>query len=317
VVYPPYLPFVDSMNHLVQARRLRRRLADAGTLWVVAAAASYGYGAVCSRRPYAAWIGTGLESEWAASRPGLTRARRLALGLNAPLLRRLERRVLRGATRLYATSAASRGSVARAAGLPEDRVGVLPIPVDVDGFRPGADEEWVGGLDRPVVVFVGRGDDPRKNLGLLLDAWPSIRRELPEVRLRLAGRPPSGSLPQGVEALGEVSSVADVLRSASLFVLPSRQEGFGIVAAEALASGVPVVTTPCGGPEELVRESGAGVVLPTFEVEALAATVVDLLRDRDRLLLMRATGRAHVEREHAPRVLRDRLAPILEDLGGG
>jgi len=316
VVYPPYLPFVDSMNHLVHARRLRRRLADAGTLWVVAAAASYGYGAVCSRRPYAAWIGTGLESEWAASRPGLTRLRRLALDLNAPLLRRLERRVLRGAARLFATSAGSRRSLASAAGLPEDRVGVLPIPVDVDRFLPGAEEDWIAGLERPVVVFVGRGDDPRKNLGLLLGAWPSIQWELPEARLWLAGRAPSGRLPRGADALGEVSSVADVLRSASVFVLPSLQEGFGIVAAEALAAGVPVVTTPCGGPEALVRDSGGGVVLPGFDAPMLASTVVELLRDPARLARMRASGRAYVEREHAPEALRRRLAPILEDLNG-
>ena len=100
---------------------------------------------------------------------------------------------------------------------------------------------------------------------LLLAAWPEVRARIPGARLRLVGRPPGGTLPTGVEATNEVASVASELRQASLFALPSFQEGFGIVVAEALASGVPAVVTPCGGPEELIRESGAGTVLADFE----------------------------------------------------
>ena len=87
---------------------------------------------------------------------------------------------------------------------------------------------------------------------LLLDAARGSRGA-PDARLRLVGRPPRTPLPAGVEAVGEVQSVAEAIRSASLFVLPSLQEGFGIVVAEALACGVPAVVTPSGGPEELVR----------------------------------------------------------------
>ena len=78
-------------------------------------------------------------------------------------------------------------------------------------------------------------------------------------------------------------SVAAHLRRATLFVLPSWQEGFGIAAAEALATGLPVVTTPSGGPEALVRDSGGGVVLEGFSAEELASTVRELLADPPRL----------------------------------
>ena len=123
-----------------------------------------------------------------------------------------------------------------------------------------------------------------------------MRRRIPDARLRLVGRPPAGPLPAGVEAAGEVASVAPELRQASLFVLPSFQEGFGIVVAEALASGVPAVVTPCGGPEELVRESGGGTVLPDFEPGTLADAIVTALGDRA------AAGRAACAR---PLVRRD------------
>ena len=89
------------------------------------------------------------------------------------------------------------------------------------------------------------------------------------------------------------------------------QEGFGIVVAEAFACGVPAVVTPSGGPEDLVRRSGAGVLLPDWNAGTLADAVVELLGDRDRLFEMRKLGRAYVEREHSGDRLRSLVADAL------
>jgi glycosyltransferase involved in cell wall biosynthesis len=310
LLHPRFVPLVDSVAQLLESRRLAGAVRSARSAWVVAAAAPYGDAAPRSGRPYAAWIGTALDEEWAARRPFLPRSRRLALDLNAPLLRRAERRVLRGARRLYATTPSSRAALAAAAGLAEDTVGILSIPVDTTWFHPAP-----GAEPRPVAVFVGRADDPRKNVRLLLEAWPLVRDELAGATLRIVGRPPAGPLPAGVEAAGEVASVADELRRASLFVLPSLQEGFGIVVAEALASGLAAVVTPCGGPEELVRASGAGAVLTDFAPETLAAAVAGALADPARLAEQGARGRAYVEEHHSPARLREQLAAAFAELG--
>jgi glycosyltransferase involved in cell wall biosynthesis len=180
---------------------------------------------------------------------------------------------------------------------------ILPIPVDVERFAPTLPQPPA----EPTIVFVGRSDDPRKNVGLLLAA----ARQLPEVRIVLAGSPPGGPLPANVSALGVVPDIAAVLARATLFVLPSRQEGFGIAAAEALAAGVPVVTTPSGGPEELVRASGGGVVLSDFSPDELATVVQDLLADASRLEAMRAAGLEYVQREHSPERFRTLLAEAI------
>jgi glycosyltransferase involved in cell wall biosynthesis len=301
-----FRPF-DAGNQLASAARIAPRLRAAQSIWVVATSASYGFAATLSGRPYACWVVTGLADEWAGRRHGLPASRRLALRVNAPILRPLERRVLRKATRVYAVSPWSRGSIARAGGLAEESVGILPIPVDLDRFTPASDEDWRRTLEEPVLAFVGRGDDPRKNVRLLLDAIAL----LPGVRLLLIGAPPRGPLPERVEATGVVPSVVPYLHRATLFVLPSLQEGFGIVAAEALAAGVPVVTTPCGGPEALVAESGGGVVLSGFSPEELATTVRGLLDDVDRLSEMRRSGREHVLREHSPTRFRELLGRAL------
>lgn len=217
-------------------------------------------------------------------------------------LRHLERRVLRGAKRVYATSPGSRDAIAAAAGI--DDVEILPIPVDLERFSPIADDAWRAKLQQPVLVFVGRAWDPRKNVALLLEALPLLRRTIPNARVRLVGEPPRGPLPDGVDAIGAVAEVAPHLQDASLFVLPSHQEGFGIVAAEALAAGVPVLSTRSHGPEELVLRSGGGRLLETFSPDELAATAAEMLGDTATLEAMRRHGREYVAREHNPTTFR-------------
>lgn len=318
--FPAVVPELDSFNHLVNSRRMSRALRTMRSVWVVTTSAHYGFPAVLSGRPYACWVGTGFMEEAEARRNGLRRSRQMALQLNAPVFRRLERDVLRRAARVYATSPASRRAVVAAAELPPESVRVLPIPVDPRRFAPEPDEIWRERLEEPVVVFVGRGSDPRKNVGLLVDAFEEIRRRLPGARLRLVGLMPVASvlrrLPPHAEVTGEVESVAEFLRSASLFVLPSLQEGFGVAVAEALASGVPAVVTPCGGPEDLIRSSGGGLVLCGFDSHELADVVVDLLSDPARLLEMRRRGREYVLHEHSPRRMLELLSGAFSELDG-
>jgi len=272
--------------------------------------AHYGLGALRSGAPYGCWIGTTYDSELAGRRAGLDPGRRLVARLNGPALRRWERDVLAGASVLLAPTEQIADELAATADLERGRVGVLPIPIDTQRFSPLSDEDWV--RRPPRLVFVGRGDDPRKNVGLLLDAFRLVRRAMPKLTLRLVGRPPSGPLPDGVEALGEVPDVAAHVRESRLLVLPSTQEGFGVAAAEALACGVPVVTTPCGGPEDAVRRSGGGRVLSGFDAEELADVTVKLVGDEPTLVSMRAAGRRHVVDRYGLDRFRDSLGSLLD-----
>jgi glycosyltransferase involved in cell wall biosynthesis len=323
LVYVPHPTFarrrltpdrVEVLRQLRGARRLAPDLREPHSVWVAATLATHGLAAARSGRAYGCWIGTSLDDEWEARASGLDRARWLVQKANAPLLRRIEQQVLQRAHRVYATSPSSRAAVATAGGLDERDVLILPIPVDCRRLTPEADATWHARLESPELVFIGRADDPRKNIGLLLTAFETIRTEMPAIRLVLVGRPPLGRLPPGVTATGEIDDVADALRGSTIMVLPSLQEGFGIVVAEALACGVPVVTTPCGGPEELIRASGGGVVLSGFTADELSAELVKLLRDPDALGRMRVGGRHYVERVHSPDAFRTLLDEALREL---
>jgi phosphatidylinositol alpha-mannosyltransferase len=199
-----------------------------------------------------------------------------------------------------------------AAELDREEVRLVPLPVDTDVFAPEPDDAWAARLAAPTIAFVGRADDPRKNVPLLLEAFRRLREEMPRARLRLIGRPPRTPVPEGVELVPSPPSVVEALRTCSVFVLPSRQEGFGIVAAEALACGVPVVVTPSGGPLVLVLASEGGIVLDSWRAAELAGALRTLLGDRERLLQHRRRGRAYVTREHAPGRVHRLLAAAME-----
>jgi glycosyltransferase involved in cell wall biosynthesis len=312
-VRPPFAR-VDPIGLPLAARSLGRAAREADQLWVVAATAHYGLAAARSGRPYACWIATSLDAEWAARRPALDPLRRAALAAFGPSLRRYERDVLRGARRVYATSPYTRATVAEAAGLDPAAVDLLPIAVDLERFKPIDDGVWSSALARPTLVFVGRADDPRKNAGMLIEAFAALRRRVPEARLRFVGSPPRATLGPGVETVGVVGDVAEHVRDAAVLVLPSLQEGFGVVAAEAMACGVPVVSTPSGGPEETLSRSSAGRVLDGFSAEELVTVVHELLEHPQQLLEMRRRGRDYVEREHSPQRLERLLADAFADL---
>lgn len=301
---------VEAIRQLRAGRRLQGRIAASRSLWVAAPLATHGYAAACSGRRYGCWLSASLDDEWRGRARGLDPLRRVAQRVNAPLLHRLEREVIHRAVHVYATSPWSRAAIAAAGGIAESGIGLLPLPVDVEALSPEPDDAWLARLEVPTLTFVGRADDPRKNLPLLLEALPLIRARVPGARLRLIGRPPA-NVPDGVDALGEVASIAGPLRESSLFVLPSWQEGFGIAAAEALACGVPVVTTPSGGPDHLVRASRGGRVLTGWDAEELASAITELLEDADTLGRMRVAGREYVVREHSPDRFRSLLADAL------
>jgi glycosyltransferase involved in cell wall biosynthesis len=294
---------MEALRVVTAPRRVQ--LADAGATWLVSTHAYDGWPAVRARRRFSGWVGTSVQGEWRARRSGLSPLRRLAAAASVPVLRRLERRVLRAATAVYATSPASQADLRRATG--REDIGILPIAVDIERFRPATEEAWLETLTRPVLLFVGRADDPRKNIAQLLHAAASLAG----MQFVLAGRPPREPTPPNVRVLGDVPDVAEVMRRATLFVLPSRQEGFGIVAAEAMACGLPVVTTPCGGPEELVAASEGGVVTRSFQSSDLASALTRILADRGELQAMRQRARSYIEREHSPAAFRAALGAAL------
>jgi phosphatidylinositol alpha-mannosyltransferase len=138
------------------------------------------------------------------------------------------------------------------------------------------------------LVFLGRADEPRKGLDVLLAALPAIRQAVPDLEVVIAGQ--SGRpLPPGCSGLGLVSEEEkiDLLGTADVFVAPHRaRESFGIVLLEAMASGVPVVAADLVPFVDLLGPSepggpAAGILFPSGDSQALARSVIGALRRPD------------------------------------
>ena len=193
--------------------------------------------------------------------------------------------------------------------------------VDLRYAPPGVDASLFHPVDRRAVVgdayilCVGRLSDPRKNISLLLEAYALLP---PEVRARvglvLAGScGPTDAFWSRAHALGvgeqiryvEAPSLEDLVKlyqHAAVFALPSDEEGFGVVIAEAMACGVPVVSTRSGGPDGIISDGVDGYLVPLDSADLMAQRLRALLEDREANLRMGENARRTVDARYDERV---------------
>lgn len=164
---------------------------------------------------------------------------------------------------------------------------VLPNPLDLSRVP-----EPHSGQRRKVVVGAGRMDK-QKNFPLLIDAFARFYKTHPEYTLVLYGdgdlrealtEYAHSRLPESAVSLpGRESDLLNKMRDAALFVLSSDYEGMPNVLIEAMACGVPCVSTRCpsGGPEELIENGVNGVLVPVGDVAAMAKAMTALIDHPD------------------------------------
>ena len=186
----------------------------------------------------------------------------------------------------------------RVLGVAEDRIRVVKPGVDTGLFRP-APEPVVD----PVLAFVSPVA-ANKGIDRVLAAFALVRAKIPEARLLVLGDGPLVPAVRGpgVDYLGrgDAARVAAVLRSAAVFVTAPRStwkwsEQFGLAYLEAMACGLPVVTTACGTNHEIVVSPNERVV---DDAGALAEALLGLLADPARRAAVGAHNRRYVEAHH-------------------
>lgn len=226
----------------------------------------------------------------------------------------------RVATGVLVNSEATRSTLLGSAPwLRPERVHLLYKGIDLERFRPGSRAA------APIVGFAGQWTE-RKGLRTLMRAWELLATPPGGPRLRLAGEGPLAAelhawreglpCPETVELLGHVEDMPGFLRDLRVLAMPSRAEGFGLAAAEALACGVPVVAGNASSLPEVVLRDRTGLLVPPDDASALAAALGRLLRNPALAAEFGRAGRADVvERFDRERVL-DRLERLFTPPGG-
>jgi len=152
------------------------------------------------------------------------------------------------------------------------------------------------------IVFLGRGDEPRKGLAVLVEAYPEIRRNHPHIRLLIAGPgEPAETLESlspadraSVTVLGMVApqDKASVLASGTIYVAPNTGgESFGIVLLEAMATGTPVVASDLEAFSRVLDNGRAGITFKNEDSTDLAKVVTELLANPTRRAQISAQGK--------------------------
>jgi glycosyltransferase involved in cell wall biosynthesis len=215
----------------------------------------------------------------------------------------MQMQVARQLPRHLTVSENSRKDIVAQMGVREDTLHIVPVGVDQQQFRPLPHIARVPGR----MMTTASADVPLKGLMYLIDALAKVRTEREHAHLVVIGRPRHKSaVPAQIERLGLtdavefVSDVSDeriveLYAEAELAVVPSLYEGFSLPAVEAMACGVPLVTTTGGALPEVVGAPGESAMLvPPGDAGALAVQLVAVLDDANLRARLAEGGRRRV-----------------------
>lgn len=180
---------------------------------------------------------------------------------------------------------------------------VIPNGIYAKRYANGVrQEKWSGNT----IGFIGRFEEPRKGLQVLLDALPIIARFAPDVRVLVAGPGDSEEVLKSIDAqlrhrfefLGRISETdkADFMSSVAIYVAPNTGgESFGIILAEALAGGACVVASDIAAFDSLLGGGEYGALFTSEDSTDLAKTIIDLLRDENKRHEVSVKGKEHAQ----------------------
>jgi glycosyltransferase involved in cell wall biosynthesis len=243
-------------------------------------------------------------------------------------LANLEAQTAKEATLIVTISKYSVEKIKHHYGIDASKVRIVPNGVDIEKFKPTLDTQATktqfGLGNEPCVLFVGSLIQ-RKGLPFLVEAAKKILSEHSTTKFLIVGEGPLKSqlvasleiarLSGNFKFLSNVSEdqLPAIYNCADVFVLPSIQEGQGIVLLEAQASGKPVVAFDAGGVKEAVRDGETGFLAKRGDIDALADALLKLLFDKTLREKMGINGRRFVSENFTWQICADKMLTVYRE----
>lgn len=262
----------------------KRALADYEYIFVVSATPLAGHPAQLLKKKYVMWISTPYEHDRNERIKHLSMTRYAIDLLAQPFMRKIEYNVLLNAQAVMALSSYSEEQFQKILAPHEKKIIRCGYPIDI--VQPLSFEN-----KEQILLAVGRYNDPRKNFYMLMRVFERLHQKLPRLKLYIIGQKPEQKIINQFSAWSSFSSVFFTgplekqelelyYKKSDIMLITSYQEGFGITGLEALAHGIPVVTTDCGGVRDFVIHDETGYIVPINQDMLMTEYITHLLTDR-------------------------------------
>ena len=216
---------------------------------------------------------------------------------------RMQKKVAPNLKHIITISNSSKEDIQAEFKIEEDSIDMIWNGIDIDTFKVRDDKKIIENR----IVTTASADIPLKGLKYLIASLPSIIKEFPLTHLKVIGTSPQDStmralisdldLNDKVSFNSELteSEVVDIYSSADIAVIPSLYEGFGFGAGEAMACGVPLISTTSGGLKDVIGD--AAIKIESESSDSISKAVIDLFSDDQKKLHYSKIGRERIEKE--------------------
>lgn len=229
-------------------------------------------------KKFVLWVSTPYNNDRTERVKTLHGIRKIIDAAAQPFMNKIEKTIIEKATTVLALSSYSKKEFNKL--VPTKNISLCPQPVATNNALQSKDPN--------LIISVGRFSDPRKNIGMLIQTFAQIQATIPQAKLYIIGQKPTNEQLKPFEQIlssfnitftGPLSKneLTRYYQEASLKLITSYQEGFGIAGLEALARGTPVITTNCGGVTDFVINNHSGFIVPINDSKAMATNAIKLL----------------------------------------
>lgn len=319
---PLILPEIEFTHYVLNISGWRKAIEDGDIFFAVGGTNQCNLPFIKQNISFGSWTATLLWEDRVDRLQSAPLIERVRDRISRPILEHIEKKAFNNADPAIVLSEYTAERVRERYRIEADEVISYPIDTEQFSAEPTGKEPTSEG---PVALFVGRFNDPRKNISMLVEAFAKVREEIPDAELWLIGDEPNEYIRNSISSHGLDESVVchdkipnrdlpKYYRGADLLAIPSNQEGLAIVGLEAMACGTPVVSTRCGGPEQYIISDETGYLVPKDDTVTMAKQIIELLADSDYQQRLSRNARNLIIEEYNAARIRNQFQTILKRL---